>query len=152
MSKEDLMRIAIEVDCGYVAIELLLTFPKLKQLNCDASLVQQAVKNSVYLLLSDDGKCIRRVSSYRAPEQVIGISNSNIIGTKIPSTFMEAVQSNRCISTKKFLNSHISRDLAEIEVMRRIGSREFLRSSSFYWNLKSFFLSPSIHNSLITQA
>ena len=75
-----------------------MMLPKLQALNCDAVDVQTAVQNSAYLLLSNDGKRIRRVGAYKLPDEP---SDSFFHGYSTPSTCIQAVQLQRFKSYSK---------------------------------------------------
>jgi hypothetical protein len=175
LDREDLMRYAIEVDCGYVAIDLLLTFNKLRELTSNATDVQKSIQNSVNLILSHDGKKIRRLTAYRLTEESQicrqggyykgdGGSRRGLFGGREafshqphnPSSFMEAIASRRYYSARMFFKSEIflggssrDRDSAEIKVLREFGSRVPLSSLS---EKKDIFLTPSIFRILHAQS
>ena len=151
IDREDLMRNVMEVDCGYVTIDLILMFLKLQNLNCSATDVQKVIQNSTYLLLSNDGKRIRRLAAYRLPEEPYmhrwWHPNSSM------STFIEAVQLRKFISAKKsFKNGNFDgvsrKDSAQLELLRQMGSGE-IQQIYGNSNLKPFFISSCIHSPLI---
>ena len=123
LDREDLMRYAIEVDCGHVAIDLLLTFNKLRELTSNATDVQKSIRNSVNLILSHDGKKIRRLAAYRLTEEsqtcrqggyyrgdggsLFGGRESLSHQPRNPSSFMEAIASRRYYSARMFFKSEI---------------------------------------------
>ncbi|XP_033097114.1 la-related protein 7-like [Anneissia japonica] len=53
---------------GYVAISVLLSFNKLKELTTDAEMVARAVKKSTFLQVSEDKKHLRRIKPLMPPK------------------------------------------------------------------------------------
>ena len=131
------MKLTSAADHGYVSIDLLLSFPKLRGLTEDKKVVTEAVKNSAYLTLSDDGEKIRRRNHYRLPD-----TNSNddfsrnmsyaSMSFKIASSrllisnfaFLRALVMNKYIAAKQLLRTETfgvrERDIAERTVLERV--------------------------------
>mmetsp|Transcript_10021 Transcript_10021/g.13749 ORF Transcript_10021/g.13749 Transcript_10021/m.13749 type:complete len:376 (+) Transcript_10021:1361-2488(+) len=130
------MKIATEVDHGFVGIDLLMTFPLLAKLTTDASKVVEAVKDSVHLRLSEDNKKIQRIVPYRVDTYHLYRNDSNYYRSKRTSIsgygyyrtnggnvqpFVHAIQNSRFLTAKKLLKeviSSVDRDCAEMDVLK----------------------------------